>query len=77
MTRAVERHKRGETTVVPIILRPVLFSGAPFAELQMLPKDAKPESTWRNEDEAFLDIATAISDLVVNKTSDKEAGLSF
>ena len=64
---SVERHARGEATVVPVVLRPVLFSGAPFEKLQMLPKDAKPVSRWGDDDEAFFDIAISISNLVVEK----------
>src|SRR5438128_5859961 len=36
MTAAMERHKRGEARVIPIILRPCLWQGAPFAGLQVL-----------------------------------------
>ena len=67
MKCALERHARGEATVVPIVLRPVLFRGAPFEKLQMLPKDAKPVSTWKNIDEAFVDIAISIMNLVVER----------
>jgi hypothetical protein len=33
---------RGEAIVIPIILRPVYWQGAPFAKLQALPTGAKP-----------------------------------
>src|SRR5688572_1026460 len=42
MTRALERHDLGQARVIPIILRPVDWKGAPFAKLQALPTDAKP-----------------------------------
>src|SRR6266700_2234102 len=38
MQRALERHRRGETRVIPIILRPVDWHGAPFGQLQCLPR---------------------------------------
>ena len=60
MKRALERHEQGEATVIPIILRPVDWQGAPFGRLQCLPKDAKPVTSWTNQDEAFLDIARGI-----------------
>src|ERR1043166_9679769 len=41
MKRALERHDAREARVIPIILRPVDWQGAPFGKLQMLPKDAK------------------------------------
>jgi tetratricopeptide (TPR) repeat protein len=60
MKRALERHKAGEVRVIPIILRPVDWQGAPFSKLQALPKNAKAVTRWRNQDEAFVDIATGI-----------------
>jgi TIR domain-containing protein len=60
MKLALERHHRGEATVIPIIVAPVDFSNTPFARLQALPRDAKPVSTWSNADEAWLDVAKGI-----------------
>jgi len=56
----VERHKAGEVRVIPIILRPVDWTGEPFGELQALPKNVKPVTTWGNRDEAFLDIVQSL-----------------
>lgn len=58
--RAMERHEAGEARVIPIILRPVDWSGAPFGKLQGFPKDAKPVTKWTNRDDAFRDIALGI-----------------
>jgi hypothetical protein len=60
MHRALERHNRGETRVVPIILRPVDWAFAPFGKLQALPRDAKAITTWDDRDEAFASIAKGI-----------------
>ncbi len=60
LKRALERHEAREARVIPIILRPVDWSGAPFAKLQALPKNAKPVTTWPNRDEAFLDVAKGL-----------------
>jgi TIR domain len=60
MKRALERHDAGEARVIPIILRPVIWRGAPFGRLQVLPKNAKPVTTWPNRDEAYFDIAIGI-----------------
>src|SRR5690348_14541991 len=40
--RALERHESGEAYVIPVILRPVDWSEAPFSKLQTLPTDGKP-----------------------------------
>ena len=60
MSRAIERHERGEALVIPIILRPVLWEGTPFDKLQVLPMDGKPITTWTNRDEAFLNVVQGI-----------------
>jgi hypothetical protein len=58
--RAMERHEAGEALVVPVILRPVDWSGAPFGKLQALPSDAKPITSWSNRDAAFSDVVTGV-----------------
>lgn len=58
--RAMERHEAGEARVIPIILRPVDWEGAPFSKLQGLPTDAKAVTLWQNPDEAFLSVVTGI-----------------
>ncbi|MFL5628682.1 MAG: TIR domain-containing protein, partial [Ktedonobacteraceae bacterium] len=64
MKRAMERHECGEALVVPIILRPVSWKGAPFAKLQALPRNAKAVTSWLNRDGAFLDITEGILDMI-------------
>ena len=63
MKRAMERHEAGAVRVVPILLKPVDWVGAPFAKLQAFPKDAKPVTKWSNRDEAFVNITKAIREL--------------
>jgi hypothetical protein len=60
MQRALVRHKSGHACVIPIIVRTVDRSGAPFAALQALPKDAKAVASWKNTDEAWTDVARGI-----------------
>ncbi|GHO73951.1 hypothetical protein KSD_17220 [Ktedonobacter sp. SOSP1-85] len=65
MKRAIERHKRGEARVIPIILRHVSWEGI-LGELQALPKDALPVTDlgWHNRDKAFLSVANDIRKVV-------------
>jgi DNA-binding response OmpR family regulator len=58
--RAVERHEAEEACVIPIILRPVDWTGTPFSALQALPKNARAVTIWSNRDLAFVDIAKGI-----------------
>ncbi len=59
-TRALERPAKGEARVIPVIARPCDWQGSPFAELQALPKDGKPVTTWANRDQAWLDVARGL-----------------
>lgn len=60
MKRALERHQMNEARVIPILLRPVEWHGAPFESLQVLPTNTQPVTLWSNQDEAFANIATGI-----------------
>jgi len=60
LTRAMERHESGEARVIPVILRPCDWKGAPFGKLQGLPKDLKPVTSWPDRDEAFTNVAQGI-----------------
>jgi len=57
---AMKRHERGEASVVPVMLRSVDITDAPFAALQDLPTDLKPVTSWSNRDEAWTDVAKGI-----------------
>ncbi len=57
---AMKRYEAGEALVVPIILRPVDWSGASFGKLQAFPKDAKAITTWDNQHEAFVNVTKGI-----------------
>ena len=69
MRRAIERHDRREAQVIPIILRPVNWQDAPFAQLQALPQDAAPilSSRWAYLDEGFADAAKGIRKAVAEQ----------
>src|SRR5216684_9201297 len=61
MKRALERHQAGTCRVVPILLRPTYWEGAPFSHLQLLPTDARPITRWPDRDEAFQDVVGEIN----------------
>jgi hypothetical protein len=60
MKRAMERHKNGEARVIPIILHPCDWQGAPFGKLVAAPTDGKPISKFPNQHEALLEVTKAI-----------------
>lgn len=64
LTRALDRHTKGEARIIPIILKACDWESAPFGKLQALPiahgAGAKAVTTWNNQDEAFLAIVKGI-----------------
>lgn len=60
MKRAMERHRAGEATVIPVILRACDWHHAPFGKLKAAPRDGKPITLWPDIDEAFLQVAKAV-----------------
>lgn len=66
MEEALRMHDANQARIVPIIIRPVDWSSAPFAALQFLPEDAVPVSAWDNRDEAWLNVVEGIRKVVDN-----------
>lgn len=64
MTRALERHEKGEAIVIPVILRACLWHDAPFGKLLGAPTDGRPVTQWPDRDQAFLEVAKAIKSAV-------------
>jgi hypothetical protein len=62
MRRAVERHKAGGACVIPIILRACHWEPAPFAQIQGMPKNMKPVTSWPKgeRDAVWAEIAKGI-----------------
>jgi formylglycine-generating enzyme required for sulfatase activity len=58
--RAMVRHDASEARVIPVILRPCDWQGAPFSKLQARPTDAVPVTKWTDRDEAFFDVEQGI-----------------
>lgn len=60
LSSALSLHESGRAKVVPLIVRPVDWQDTVLGKLQALPKDAIPVTTWKNYDEAWLDIAKGL-----------------
>jgi hypothetical protein len=74
MVQAVDRHERRDAVVIPVILRPVYWQGAPFGKLQALPTEAKAITSWRNQDEAFLNVVLGIRKVVEQLNANNFSG---
>ena len=66
MKRALERHEAGTVRVIPILVRPVYWQGAPFSNLQLLPTEAQPVSLWPNRDAVWLEIVREVHALALD-----------
>jgi TIR domain-containing protein len=64
MKQAIARHDANQARVIPILLRPTDWKGAPFAKLKMLPTDAKAITKWPTHDEGFVDAIQGIRDAI-------------
>lgn len=62
--RALEKHGKGEALVIPIIIRPCLWTETPFKNLQALPTDGVPVSTAANQDQAWLNVAHGLLEVI-------------
>jgi MinD-like ATPase involved in chromosome partitioning or flagellar assembly len=60
MRRVIERGLSGTATVIPVILRPVDWSLAPFSYLQTLPESGQPISTWTDRDMALVNVVQGL-----------------
>lgn len=76
MKTSMERHKKGEAIVVPIILKRCDWTETEFQALQALPRDAKPITSFDDMDEAFYNVANELKGVITavqNKKKKKEA----
>ena len=71
MSRALQRHEAGSACVIPILLRSAYWKVAPFAKLQMMPKDALPLQNWQYEDDALSSITEEICGIVEKRNKQK------
>jgi homoserine kinase len=64
LVRALERHRRGEAIVIPVILRPTDWESGGLKKLQALPTDGKPVSTWSDSETGYVEIARGLRRVV-------------
>lgn len=57
---ALERNERGEAIVIPIFIRECDTEGTRFMELQGLPRNGQPVSTYADRDRAYAEISREI-----------------
>jgi hypothetical protein len=61
--QAMEKRKSG-TMVIPVLLRPTDYKGAPFEGLMPLPTNRKPVAEWSSADSALYDVTLGMRKVV-------------
>ncbi|HEY0757496.1 MAG TPA: TIR domain-containing protein [Ktedonobacteraceae bacterium] len=69
-SQAMERQRTNGATVIPVLLRPTNeWKEAPFGSLRALPRGGKAVTEFKNQDEAFTEIASEIRTLSKKQAS--------
>jgi WD40 repeat protein len=57
---AIDRQRKGEVTIIPVLLRPTVWEDSELGWFTCLPRNAVPVSEWENRDAAFLDVISGL-----------------
>lgn len=71
MTNALERHKKGEAVVIPVILRECAWHQLPFGNIMAATIDGKAISRFASHDEGYVQVADAVSRAIANLEAKK------
>ena len=72
MSRALEMHESGVATVIPIIVRKCDWNVPELRNIQSLPRDAKPITSWEDKDEAWTDVVEGLKKIIKKKETRKD-----
>jgi hypothetical protein len=70
LSRALERHERGDAVVIPVILRPCDWKTQRFARLQALPPGAAPVTSRRDRHRAWTEVVLGVRQIAERLSSD-------
>lgn len=66
MSKALERHKRGEAVVIPVILRECAWHSLPFGSILAATIDGKPITKFASHDEGYVQVVGAVTRAITN-----------
>src|SRR5579863_6228396 len=61
--KVMERHNRGQTVMIPLLVRNCMWKRTPFARLDVLPRNAQPlnnKQYWNSQDDAIMAVVEDI-----------------
>lgn len=65
LAEALRRQAAGTAWVIPIVARPVDWQGLPLAELQALPRDGRPVTSYPSRDEGWNAVVRGVRQALV------------
>jgi TIR domain len=68
---ALESRMRKKAVLVPILVRECAWKETDLAELQVLPKDAKPVTKWDDRDSAWKNVGEGLNELALGVLKEK------
>lgn len=71
MTNAMERHRRGEAVVIPVILRECAWHQLPFGSIMAATIDGKPITKFASHDEGYVQVFDAVSRAIASMEAKK------
>lgn len=71
MTNALERHKRGDAVVIPVILRECAWHQLPFGSIMAATIDGKPITRFASHDEGYVQVVNAVSRAIADMEAKK------
>ena len=71
MINAMERHKRGEAAVIPVILRECAWHQLPFGSIMASTIDGKPITKFASHDEGYVQVVDAVSRAIASMEAKK------
>ena len=60
----MERHNRGQTVMIPLLVRNCMWKRTPFARLDVLPRNSQPlnnKQYWNSQDDAIMAVVEDIA----------------
>lgn len=71
--QALRLRNAANVIVLPILLNRVAWESAPFAELQVLPRDKVPVAAWRDRQAAWVEVSESVKEVVKELSSQRSA----
>lgn len=73
LPRAMERQRKGETIIIPIIIKAYDWENSPISRFQILPSTREPIENWKIQNEAFLNVVKGIRKTIAKARLESES----